>query len=171
MKKHYISLKIILGFVLGKIKRSVKFAGYWIEDLALHKGSTGAVLLDVDEQESDGRVYFFIQQADKTWVEQSMTYRIFNRWLTRHRRPDVSVLWSIKTATELSYHVRVSHVQWGLNAWNKTHAKPFDISKLPSEEEVHARYETKRKLHAWLERHFPTREQAPVVGPHDIIIR
>ena len=175
-RRFFISLRLVLNQLFSTTKAGVERLGDFFFNMLLYRGRPGAISFNVPMEEADGFIRQIVRGDDGRYRFEEMTYRIFNRWLVKpHSNPAPRLLMAIKTDAETNWGYRVHSVTWGVNAWNRKEACPFDTSKLPSEAEIHARHEKRRKIHDFLAAVFPSRHQLPRMGlrdqARDIILR
>lgn len=171
-----ISLRLVTNQLFASSKAGLERIGDFLIDLALYRGRPGAISFNIPLDEADGFIRQIVRDEDGRYRFEEVTYRIFNRWIVNPRaNPAPRLLMLIKTDAETNWGYKVHSVTWGVNSWNRKEASPFDISKLPSEEEIYARHEKRRKIHDFLAACFPSRYQLPRMGirdqARDIILR
>ncbi len=153
-----VNLRLAMSFALQRVMNAWRLLGHLFFHLLLYRGTTGEVFFNVEPHEADGFVRHMVRGDDGVMRMHTTTFVIYNRWLARKgMRPAPRLLWAIKTEAETAFHLRVHTVVWGMESWERVEVSPFDLSRLPSEEEILAQNARRRRVQDFFAKHFPAK--------------
>lgn len=168
----FIGLRLIAGLLMERIRKCVVGCSDLFYHLTLFRRQPGDISFNVERATADGFIRHYVRNEEGRWQLETTTFYIGNRWIGENRgRPTSRLLWCIKTAAETALHVRVHTVVWGMESWQQIEARPFDMSLLPSEDEIRQRLSARLKVQAFMAKHFPARTVPSAQTLRDIILR
>lgn len=171
-----IALRLIGGMMFTRVRESLVRASDLLIHLSLYRRQTGEVIFNVEVDEADGFVRHLVHVPHEGSRMEVTTFRLLNRWVGNRRgKPAARLAWTIKTAAETTQDIRVLSVVWGVHSWKQVEVRPFDLTRLPSDEEIRARLRLRLRMQAFLAKHFPATEQPNGLSirdaARDIILR
>lgn len=153
-----VSLRMIVNYALRRAMSTWRALGHLFFHVCLYRDKIGEVFFNVEPHEADGFIRHFARDDDGVMRMKMTTFIIYNRWLARKgQRPSPRLLWTIKTEAETAFHLRVHTVVWGMESWGRVEASPFDLSRLPNEEEILALHARRRRVQDFFAKYFPAR--------------
>lgn len=179
LKRHGISMLVVVNYLMAQAHRYFQNWGHLFFHLTIFNRQVGFVELSVEEQASDGRLRFRVIGENNSQTFFETHFRIHNRWLARDRRRcSVKLLWMIKTAVAVQDGLDgadVISVIWGNSPARRDERKPFDLTHLPSDEEIAKEAARRQKFHDFMDRWLPPKSSGKLTSmddtARDIIIR
>ncbi|WJJ55110.1 hypothetical protein [Xanthomonas phage RTH11] len=151
---------------VGKLGEDV---GHLFFHLTTYKGRIGYIDIDVDEEQADGLIRYRRRNDYGQVVLMDQPFRISNRWLLRGRNVLGGVaLLQVRTDADTMHGMDVHSVVLGSHLHNRRVFKPFDLTQLPSEEEIAARHARMKRFQDFMGRLFPARAPANGLSREEI---
>lgn len=163
----------LIGVFLNQTFKRVGVFGENIGHLFFHLTSSnrhvGVIDIDVPNDEADGFIRVRVRNDFGQVELHDQPFRISNRWYMRHRNAMTSqALWQIRTDANVIHGMDVHSIVLGTECFNRREIKPFDLSRLPSDEVIAARHARMKRVQDCLARLFPARAPANGLSREDI---
>lgn len=155
LRKQLVSLSMVLSYVYGQWARRIENSGWWAFDRLLYKGTAGAVIFDVTEEEADGYLLHRVQDDYRQWRQEIVYFRLSNRWPVRNRRiPGPAVCMDVNSqALEEGY--RVVRARWHPELSARTSPPLVAIGALPQDGSIERANAQRKRVQDFLGRWFP----------------
>lgn len=163
----------LIGVFLSQLAKSLSTFSENIGHLFFHltsrNGHIGYIDIDVQNDEADGLIRARVRNDFGQIELHEQPFRISNRWYMRHRKAMTSrALWQIRTDANIIHGLDVHSIVLGNYCHNRREIKPFDLSRLPSDEVIAARHARMKRVQDFLGRLFPARAPANGLSREEI---
>ncbi len=155
LRKHLVSLLVVLSYLYQRWAQVVENSGWLVFDRLLYKGSPGAVIFDVEEDEADGYLLHRVRDEYHQWHCEAVYFRLSNRWVVRNRRiPGPKTCMEINSqALEVGF--MVIGAQWHPNVATLRKAPLVAIGALPQDGSIERANAQRKRVQDFLARLFP----------------
>lgn len=155
--RQYLTVRVLLSYLFGRLNEKMENISHWIFHVTIMHKKIGYTEFSVADEEADGSIiYRSINEEGRVCLEQT-NFRIDNRWLVRRgARPTTNLTWQVKSEAEIHGGFKIHSVIWGSRPHQRSKPmSPYDLSLLPSEEEIQKFHARLKKFQDLMARWFP----------------